>query len=320
MEAAATTKFQPRREHHAHGALPAEPLLREQLAVLEFERVELFDEVDRQLFDLYRVAVEPVDIEPVDVTLAPVGALPYDYAPPIVPDIVVPRRIEQHAFVKLPRVRWLRAAALLSVLLVGFGLASFGTWTLVDFMRAQDTLTDQAAIDAVADRIIVAESGGDSSLKNKRSSATGAAQFIDETWLEMIRAYRPDLAKALSRKDTLELRHQPAISREIAMRFAERNAALLRRRGLPVTAGTIYLAHFAGGAGAVALLSAPAESDAATVMAKADASGKTKRDTVVKANPFLAQYTVADLKRWAERKMQRPRFFLTELLSANRKR
>jgi hypothetical protein len=52
-------------------------------------------------------------------------------------------------------------------------------------------------------------------------------------------------------------------------------------------------------------------------MAKADATGKTRRDNVVKANPFLAQYTVADLKRWAERKMQSPRFFLTELLSAS---
>jgi len=81
---------------------------------------------------------------------------------------------------------------------------------------------------------------------------------------------------------------------------------MLRKRGLPVTPGTLYLAHFAGGAGAVAILSAMENSDAALIMASADATGRTKREKLVKANPFLERFTVADLRNWADRKMRTP--------------
>ena len=162
------------------------------------------------------------------------------------------------------------------------------------------------AIDTVVDRIIGVESDGDPNAKNKRSSATGLGQFLDETWLDMIRAHRPDLAKGRSQAEVLELRRDPKIAREITARFTERNAGMLRKRGLPVTPGTLYLAHFAGGAGAVAILSAMENADAALVMATADATGRTKREKIVKANPFLERFTVADLRNWADRKMQAP--------------
>ena len=81
---------------------------------------------------------------------------------------------------------------------------------------------------------------------------------------------------------------------------------MLERWGMPVTAGTLYLAHFAGPAGAVAILSAVDEADAALVLASADASGRTKREKLVRANPFLAGFTVADLRNWANRKMRVP--------------
>ena len=97
------------------------------------------------------------------------------------------------------------------------------------------------------------------------------------------------------------------------MRFVEQNIAILRQRGLPVTAGTVYLAHFAGGAGAVAILSASDDSDAALVIANADATGRTKRARLIKANPFLEHFTVADLKVWADRKMRGPNLHLSEL-------
>ena len=162
------------------------------------------------------------------------------------------------------------------------------------------------AIDTVVDRIIGVESDGDPNAKNKRSSATGLGQFLDETWLDMIRAHRPDLAKGRSQAEVLELRRDAKIAREITARFTERNAGMLRKRGLPVTPGTLYLAHFAGGAGAVAILSAMENADAALVMATADATGRTKREKIVKANPFLERFTVADLRNWADRKMQAP--------------
>jgi hypothetical protein len=88
--------------------------------------------------------------------------------------------------------------------------------------------------------------------------------------------------------------------------FVERNIAMLRQRGLPVTAGTVYLAHFAGRAGAVAILSAPDNADAAVVIARADSTRRTKRERLIRANPFLEHFTVADLKVWADRKMRGP--------------
>ena len=83
-----------------------------------------------------------------------------------------------------------------------------------------------------------------------------------------------------------------------------RKEVLSREPFLPVTAGTLYLAHFAGPAGAVALLTVSDDVDAASVMAKADASGRSTREKLVKANPFLETFTVGELKLWADRKMK----------------
>jgi hypothetical protein len=160
------------------------------------------------------------------------------------------------------------------------------------------------AVEAVVERIIAVESGGDSNARNKRSSATGAGQFLDETWLEMIRIYRPDLVGGRSEKEILELRRDPELTRAIMARLVEQNAAMLKKRGLPVTPGTLYLTHFAGPAGAVAVLSVSENADAASLMASADATGRTTRERLVYANPFLKELTVGDLKNWANRKMR----------------
>jgi hypothetical protein len=168
----------------------------------------------------------------------------------------------------------------------------------------QRGLVSEVVPRVVAERIICAESNGDPNAKNKRSSATGPAQFIDETWLYMIRVHRPDFAQ-MSNKDALELRRDPELAREMTMRLLERNATMLKRRKLPITAGTLYLSHFAGGAGAVALLLAADADDAASVMARADVTGQTTRERLVRANPFLNSLTIADLKSWADNKMRR---------------
>ena len=109
-------------------------------------------------------------------------------------------------------------------------------------------LSGAPAIHAVVEQIIRVESG-DPNAKN-RSTATGLGQFLEETWLDMIRTHRPDLAKGRSQAEILELRQDANIVREITARFSERNAEVLKRRGLTVTPGTLYLAHFAGAAGA----------------------------------------------------------------------
>jgi hypothetical protein len=159
-------------------------------------------------------------------------------------------------------------------------------------------------INAVAEQIIKVESNGNPDAKNKFSSATGLGQFVNETWLILVRAHRPDLAKGRSEEEVLELRRDAHLAREITVRFTERNAGFLRKRGLPVTPGTLYLAHFAGSAGAVAILSAEDQADAATIMAKADTRRAVNREKLIRLNPFLERLTVADLKMWADRKMR----------------
>ena len=162
---------------------------------------------------------------------------------------------------------------------------------------------DKAVTKALVERIIIAESNGDANARNKRSSATGAAQFVDDTWLEAIRRHRRDLIRGAARRKCLELRRDPELTREIAAPVVEEYAAMLNKRGLPITPGSLYLAYFAGPAGAVALLSGAENADAASLMAAADATGRTTREKIVNANPFLKVLTVGDIKRWADRKM-----------------
>jgi hypothetical protein len=189
--------------------------------------------------------------------------------------------------------------ALMATLGVGFA----GGWGcgLLDYLGREWSTT---SIPLVVERIIQAESNGCANAKNKRSTATGAAQFLDETWLLLIRAHRPELARQ-SEREVLELRRDPGLSREMTTRLAEKNAMRLRQRGFSVTPGVLYLSHFAGSAGAIAILSAPESADAASIMASADMTSRITRDKIVSANPFLQRFTVADLKRWADRKMEK---------------
>src|SRR3546814_17069460 len=71
----------------------------------------------------------------------------------------------------------------------------------------------EAVARASVGRTVGLEAGGDAAAKNPRSSATGPAQFVDETWLEMLRKHRPDLA-ALPRPEALGLRTDPDLSKD----------------------------------------------------------------------------------------------------------
>ena len=144
---------------------------------------------------------------------------------------------------------------------------------------------------ALEDQIIGAESGGDASAKNSRSTATGAGQFIDSTWAAMLAKHRPDITGTPA--ELLALRNDPQLSREMTAAYAADNGAFLSKAGLPVNAGTSYLAHFAGPAGAVGLLNADPATPAGSIMGAA----------AVRANPFLAKMTAGDVAAWANRKM-----------------
>ena len=150
-----------------------------------------------------------------------------------------------------------------------------------------------AAVETLTDVIIHVESGGNASARNPLSSATGLGQFIESTWLRMMRDYRPDLAANMSRQDVLDLRLDPTLSREMVMNLARENESFLRGKGHDITAGRLYLAHFLGPSGADVALSAQDGQMVLAIMGQG----------VVSANPFLTNYTIADLKAWADRKM-----------------
>ena len=214
------------------------------------------------------------------------------------PEIRPPERDDVRARVTRAEQRWLSAEILLTCILASAVVSWLATIYIFPLLQG-DTSTD-----VVVERIIRTESNGNTKAKNPRSTATGSGQFIEQTWLEMIQKHRQDLATGRSRDDVLALRGDPMVTREIVTRMVQNNARTLKKRGLPVTPGTLYLAHFAGTSGAVALLTSADELDAATLMASADSTGKSTREQLVKANPFLATFTVGDMKSWANRKMR----------------
>lgn len=143
------------------------------------------------------------------------------------------------------------------------------------------------------DSIIGAESGGNSNATNPNSSAMGAGQFINSTWLDTIKSARPDIAQGKSDAELLALRSDPQLSREMTAAYAAQNGRILSQAGYEATPGNTYLAHFAGPKGAVSVLSADPNAPISSILTP----------EAMKANPFLSRMTAGDLRAWADRKM-----------------
>jgi len=148
------------------------------------------------------------------------------------------------------------------------------------------------------DKIISAESSGNlkkANEPNKTSSALGLGQFINGTWLDMIKRYRRDLAEGKSDAEILELRKNPDLSKEMTAKYAAENEARLRQAGVPVTPASTYLMHFAGPGGGVKLLKADPDTPVESIL---DANA-------IQANPFLRGKTASWVVDWANKKMAR---------------
>lgn len=146
---------------------------------------------------------------------------------------------------------------------------------------------------ALIDQIIGVESGGNANARNPNSSAMGAGQFINSTWLDIVKSERPDLAQGRSDAEILAMRSDPQLSRDMTAAYASRNGQFLTQAGQEATPGNTYLAHFAGPKGAVSVLSADPSASVASILGP----------DVIKANPFLARMTAGDLRAWADKKM-----------------
>lgn len=128
------------------------------------------------------------------------------------------------------------------------------------------------------------ESGDNPNAEAPTSTATGLGQFIDGTWLDMMRRHGPrygfgqgNLAN-LSDADVLELRTDPEWSRIMVGEYARENAPILRRAvGRDVTEGEVYLGHWLGPETAAVLIKAVDEDR------RRSGRGRIARDVVGRA-------------------------------------
>jgi len=120
------------------------------------------------------------------------------------------------------------------------------------------------------------ESGMNANARARTSSATGLFQFLDQSWLSVMKnhgaehgmAWASDsiqqasngryyVADPAMRQQILDLRKHPETASVMAAEFASDNRAYLEQRtGRPAESVDLYLAHFLGAAGAAKFLTA----------------------------------------------------------------
>jgi len=142
------------------------------------------------------------------------------------------------------------------------------------------------------DKTRIAESGGRNNAQASTSSAFGPYQFTRKTWRDVVDKYGPKELK--NAPDIMSLRSDPNLSRYMAQKLAEENASQLAKRNVPVTDGSLYVAHFAGGPRAARLY---------TANPKAPASKFFAEHEIAANKSILKDKTVAQVIGLLERKM-----------------
>jgi hypothetical protein len=144
--------------------------------------------------------------------------------------------------------------------------------------------------DETLNAIIQIESGGNPRAKAPTSSATGLFQFLNGTWMSLVKTHKPELV-SLPPAKLLSLRCDPQLCIELGARFTEDNLALIGRQA---TGGDLYLAHFLGAGDARKLFRAAPQTPVEELVSP----------LVVQANRSIMQgKTVAQVRAWAARRM-----------------
>src|SRR5262245_4571876 len=135
------------------------------------------------------------------------------------------------------------------------------------------------------DQLMAAESGGGLHEKNPRSTALGAFQFIESTFLVVVNKHFPHEITGLTERQVLARRTEIVFSRRVGRAYVNDLVAALRNNGLPATPLNVRIAFLVGPAAAIRLLKAPPHKPLKEVLS-ADA---------IAANPFMSGATIAKL-------------------------
>jgi hypothetical protein len=178
---------------------------------------------------------------------------------------------------------------------------------------SRETGSDFAYLLATAQR----ESNLDNTAKSKGSSATGLFQFIDQTWLSLIKRYGGEhglgrYADAISRTESgrlvvgtpetksaiLALREDPEISALMAGEAAVATKQSLECAfGRAVCAGELYAAHFLGESGAKRLIALNEQHSGARADVAFPEAAKANRNVFY--HPDGRAKTVGEVHAWA---------------------
>ncbi len=155
---------------------------------------------------------------------------------------------------------------------------------------ADDTMT----MSDFLDRLMIAESGGDDAAKNPRSTAVGPYQFIESTWLDLMRRHFAAETEKLTPPQVLALRQNRAVARRAAEIYSKENAATLASHGAKPTFTHLRLAFLLGPMGAVRVIKAEPDARVAVLLGPA----------VARANPFMYGLTAEGLVARAARDLK----------------
>lgn len=143
----------------------------------------------------------------------------------------------------------------------------------------------EMTMDDFLDRLMIAESGGRDTAKNPLSTATGAFQFIESTFLSVMQRHYPKRVENLSAAQILALRTDRKTARDAARAYTRDNAQILAANGHKPTFPHLRLAFLLGANGAMRILDAKPETPLAPLLGPA----------VMRANPFMTRLTASGL-------------------------
>lgn len=105
----------------------------------------------------------------------------------------------------------------------------------------------------------------DPAAQNPHSSAGGANQIIDGTWLDLMNRYHPELTEGKSPEQIKAMKLDPALNDEMAHKYDRDNAKVLAQNGIAPTPNFINALYRAGPNDGLKLIAAARENPSALV-------------------------------------------------------